>query len=66
MTAPTPVAWGLQNTKTGKLGHRLYQKEGPALLGAMNHSNRWRELIAVPLFLTPTEEVTDVPRPPEP
>ena len=61
MTQPTqqavaPIAWALFNPATGKVDHRCYRHEVSARVGAENHSNRWRTLIAVPLFLHPLED----------
>ena len=55
--APQPVAWGLYNPATGKLDHRCYQREEAARAGAASQTNRWRTIVAVPLFLY------DEPRP---
>jgi hypothetical protein len=48
---PEHVAWGLWNPHTGKLGHRLYQREYTAKVGAAYQSTRRTTWIAVPLFL---------------
>jgi len=51
--AVEPIAWALFNPATGKVDHRCYQREDAARAGAAAHSNRWRTLISVPLFLAP-------------
>lgn len=58
-TEPQPVAWALFNPATGKIDHRCYQREEAARLGAANQSNRWRTLVAVPLFLHPAAYEAD-------
>ena len=53
-----PIAWALYNPATGKVDHRCYQREDVARVGAVTLSNRWRTLIAVPLFLHATDPVS--------
>lgn len=54
MQEPAPIAWGLFNPMTGKIDPKCYMREKSARAGAARQSNRWRTLIAVPLYLHPS------------
>ena len=51
--APTdaPIAWGLLDTRTGKIEREVYMRQKAAVAGAARVSNRWRTVVAVPLYL---------------
>ena len=51
----TPMCWALFNPATGKINTtRVYVGKKAALAGSVKHSNRWRQFVAVPLFLHPS------------
>jgi len=55
-----PVAWTLQDTRTGKLLlTKVYVKEETARSGAEKQSSRWRSYTAVPLFLNHQPQYVD-------
>ena len=51
----SPIAWALFNPATGKIDTtHVYVLKDSARNGAIAHSNRWRQFVAVPLFLHPS------------
>ncbi len=52
--AAQPLAWGLQDARTGKLDHRLFQRQEAAVAAAERETNHWREVHAVPLTIAVT------------
>jgi hypothetical protein len=53
-----PVCWGLWDATNKKLEHKIYQRQETAERGALERSNRWKTLVAVPLFMKPAEHAS--------
>lgn len=56
---PVPICWALFNPATGKVGPTVYVGEQNAVNAAVRQSNRWRTVVAVPLFLYPASDGPD-------
>lgn len=52
--AAQPLAWGLQDARSGKLDSRLFQKHTSAVTAAARLTGRWRTIVAVPLTVAVT------------
>ena len=54
MQDTAPIAWGLFNPNTGKISPKCYMREDSAKAAAARETNRWRTIVAVPLYLHPS------------
>lgn len=55
-TSTEPLAWMLVNVQTGKADTtKAYVRQEAAVAGAKAQSNQWRQFVAAPVFLYPTE-----------